>query len=800
MPSESSERPKPPPRAPKKRRGRIGRVRLLGIVALAVGLPATLYLWMLSREISKTFEGRLWTTPARVYSAPLTLEIGGTIPASQIEQRLQHSHYSKIGSSPRAPGQYCLRDGVLEVQTREFPMPGHPWPSRQLKVSLRRGLITSIVSLPSGSRLRKAQIEPESLASFFGANREERTVLPLSAFPKSLIDALLAAEDQRFFSHHGIDPVGVLRALFENVRSGSVVQGGSTITQQTVKNLYLTNERSLARKFKEALMAMILDARYPKERILEVYLNEIYLGQRGSVGVCGFGEASRFYFGKEVGDLDLAESAMLAGLVRAPAVYSPFTHPDRALARKNLVVQQMLDQGRVKPDEARRAKERVPLLAKGSLSSRRAPYFIEEVRQNLSQRHPEADLTENGLRIITTLDPWVQEKAEEALRRGLERLEKERPRLAKHRGGPLEGCLVVLRPRTGEVVALVGGRNYGESQFDRATQAKRQPGSLFKPIVFATGFEKGMLEGDTFTPATILEDEPLTLTVAGREWSPRNYEEDYRGNVTAREALEDSINIPTVRAAMSIGLERIAETAEAAHMGHDLKPYPSMALGAQEVTPLDAAAAFAMFANDGKRPEPYTIGAVVSAEGKMLEWSEPKLVPVLSPQAAYLTLDLMRGVVSRGTAWALRAHGITGDFAGKTGTTNDKRDAWFIGLRPDLLALVWVGFDDMTETSLAGAQGAVPIWEDFIRSIGQDHSDATFDRPEGVVWATIDPTTGGLATENCPETAEEVFIEGSLPAECPDHLENGFRRFWRHLFHRERPEPVRSEPSERIFE
>src|SRR5262245_7613844 len=360
--------PRPKPRSSRGWLARLRQPRLhgcAGIVLLCVGVAGAIYLFLLSHEIRKTFEGRLWTNPSRVFSGPMRLHVGQQGGPGMIQRRLDRCSYTRIPTEPRAPGQYRLNGGVLDVYAREFAFPGNPWPRRHLRFVFRGGRLASIVQLPEERSLRIAQLEPEPLAAVFGKDREDRTVLPLSAFPKTLVNAVLAAEDQRFFSHHGVDPMGVMRALWHDARSGQVVQGGSTITQQTVKNLYLTSQRTLGRKIREAVMAMVLDATYSKERILEVYLNEIYLGQRGSASVCGFGEASKFYFGKDAQDLDLAESAMLAGLIRAPAWYNPITHPDRAAARKNLVIDLMRDQGRVTKEEAERAKARVPAISRG---------------------------------------------------------------------------------------------------------------------------------------------------------------------------------------------------------------------------------------------------------------------------------------------------------------------------------------------------------------------------------------------------------------------------------------------------
>lgn len=785
--SPDADKPAPQPKSKSKKRAKGSWRRRwlvrLALVALLALIPASLYVAYLGREISRTFEGLLWTFPTRVYSAPLQVRLGAAMGPARIRTHLDLGLYAKVSAEPATPGQYRSTGNGLEIFVREFAAADRQWPKRRIKVQFRDGRVALIQDIDTDRSLAQIDLEPVPVAYLYGESHEERTILPLSAYPKSLTDAILAAEDQRFYAHHGVDPIGILRALFEDIRSGSLAQGGSTITQQTVKNIYLTRERKFGRKLKEALMAVILEARYPKDRILEVYMNEVYLGQRGGTAICGFGEASRFYFSKEAADLDIAESAMLAGVIRAPSATNPIAHPDRAAVRKNAVIQQMLDMGRLTPEQAKRATATMPAIAKGGTSGPRARYFSDEVRREIEAEIPEAQRTSDGLRIITTLDPWLQKRAESAIEQGLARLEKDRPGLVRKRGGPIEACLIALRPGTGEILALVGGRDYGESQFNRITQAQRQPGSLFKPFVYATGFEKGREDtGEPFTPATVLEDEPLSLQIAGKEWTPQNYDEEFRGRVTARQALEGSLNVPTVRAALAIGVERIVEVGQAAGMGKDLKAYPSIALGAQEVVPMDAAAAFATFASGGRRPRPYAVTSISDAQGKLLASGAPQATTVLSPQAAYLTLDLLRGVIDRGTAAALREHGLTGDFAGKTGTTNDKRDAWFVGFRPDLLVLVWVGFDDGSETHMTGAQGALPIWEGFMRGAGEFGTELTFDRPGGIVLASIDPTTGGLATDRCPEAIDEIFIDGQLPAECPDHVEGPLKRFWRRLF------------------
>ena len=737
-------------------------------------------------QITLTFEGRLWTLPARVYSSRLHLLPGQRVDASAFVARLDRCGYARVDTTPTQPGQYRKRASGVELFVRGFAGGDRPVAARRAVLTFSGGSIGSITD-ERGRRLPSIDLEPELLSLVFGRQQEERMIVPLAEVPKNLVNAVLAAEDARFYQHAGIDPLAVVRAAFTNVKSGRIVQGGSTITQQTVKNLYFGQERTWWRKAREALMAVILDARYSKDRILEVYLNEVYLGQRGSVSICGVQAASRFFFGRNVADLSLAEAATLAGLIRNPGGYNPFTHRDRAVERRDLVLNAMLEAGLADKKAVARAKAEPLRVASGGAGYARAPYVVDFVRAQLAELYSEHALAESGLEIYTTIDTLVQAQAETALESGLARLEAEIPLVRRQKGRRrLQGCVVVTDPRSGAILALVGGRDYQDSQFNRATQARRQPGSCFKPFVYLAAFEAAMAgEDGGLTPASILDDSPFELISGGQTWRPANYDGEFVGDLSARAALEGSRNVPTARAAQALGMKHVIAAAAACGFTERFDPLPSLALGAQEVTPLELATAYGTLATLGLRVQPRILDAVEGRGGRRLGKRVPDVREAVPPAAAYLVDDVLRGVLTRGTAASAAALGFRGDAAGKTGTTDDTRDAWFVGFTPEMLALVWVGYDDNAKTGLTGAVGALPIWVDLMMHTQHRWAGSTFPEPAGIVHLEIDPESGEQLTEGCPERVEEIFAAGTEPGPCSRH-QNAFRRWWNKLFHRPR--------------
>jgi len=742
-----------------------------------VGAGVFVYGWV---EVSTRFDGRLWKLPSRVFSAPAAVRPGSTVPRAALVRLLSRSGYGVLDPSAPRPGHYREQASALEIYTRGFDVAGEEFGPRRLRLRYSGPRLAAIED-DNRRRIDRLVLEPELLATLHGSQHEERDVVRLGDLPQTLVHAVLAAEDARFYSHHGVDLRAVVRAAFANLRSARIVQGGSTITQQTVKNLYLGQERTWWRKGRELVMAVILDWRYPKDRILEVYLNEVYLGQNGPVAVCGVRSGSRFYFGLDPWDLSLGEQATLAGLVRSPGLYNPFRDPARALERRDLVLDAMERRGFIDAASAARARaEKLGVSGSAVDAPSRTPYVVDFLRSRLEHVVSSQAITEQGLRIYTTIDPILQDAAEEALRAGLERLDRDAPVVRRQKNErTLEGLILVLRPTTGEILAMVGGRDYARSQFNRATQALRQPGSCFKPFVYLAGFEAAVRgHPGALLPATLLQDEPIELMSGGTLWRPVNYDRQFRGPVSARAALEESLNVPTIRASTAVGIAEVASVAEACGMNRGLRPLPALALGAQEVTPLELATAFATIANSGRRTEPLIVSEVTDLEGATIERRLPATRQAVSPQAAFLLNDVLLGVMSRGTGASAAQWGFGGIAAGKTGTTDDTRDAWFVGYTPEMLALVWVGYDDNAKTGLTGASGALPIWVDFTRRSGYDRVTGSFREPPGIVRAIIDPQSGGLADENCPSSRVELFPEGTEPREaCDLHRAS----FWRRL-------------------
>ncbi len=771
IPSQGKRTSRPRGRRPPRRRFRILRASLipLGIAAVAGLMVAG----SLSMRVAARFEARERESPTRMYGRALALREGALLPSEALVDRLERLGYRRTRSRPEAPGQYTLGRRETIVSLRSWEGPEGTVEARTVAVRHREDRIASVRDLRTSRPAVGAALEPEVLATLYGDEAEERTVLPLSSFPQQLVDTILLVEDRKFYSHFGVDPTGIARAALTNIRSGEIRQGGSTLTQQLAKNLFFDGRKAWSRKIGEAVVSLMLEARYSKDRILTAYLNEVSLGQRGAVSIRGFGEAAMHYYGKTPAELTVGDIALLAGLIRAPGHYNPYQHPERALERRNQILKVMEENGRITEEQRLAAGKKKLGLAVGdrrSSPSRGVAYLADYVRQMIGTKA--GDLTNAGIRIWTTVDPIHQREAERALREGLKRLERDYRHLrSEDEARQLQGAIVVIDPRDGSVLAMVGGRDYATSQFNRITQAKRQPGSLFKPFVYLAGWESG-----TLNPATPLPDEPLEMKVAGKIWAPANYDRTFRGLVTAQLALEDSLNVPTVRASQITGLEPIVEVARRAGIVSPLKLFPSVVLGAQEVTPLEIASAYATIANEGIRVTPALVEAIEDADGTSHHTRVYKEEQALPPQAAYLVTVALQGAMDRGTAKASRALGFTGTAAGKTGTTDDYRDAWFAGYTPDALALVWVGFDDARSLDLPGAAAALPIWVDFVKRAGlQTHG--SFREPRGMVWEEVDPQSGGLARWSCPRTYYMAFTEGTEPVDrCEEH---GWFRSWR---------------------
>jgi penicillin-binding protein 1B len=557
-----------------------------------------------------------------------------------------------------------------------------------------------------------------------------------------------------------------------DLTSHTIRQGGSTLTQQLMKNFFLTSERSYRRKIKEAVMAYIAESKYSKDEILENYINDIYLGRRGQEGIYGVWEASEYYFSKEPRDLTLGEMATIAGMISSPNRLNPLRHPELARQRRNEVLAAMLQEGYISK-AAYDAAVAEPLRAREVYTENNdAPYFVDYVKKELADRYPAAVLTAEGLRIFTTLDVHMEKLGEKAIRGNLANLEAKYPRLArKEESQRLEECLVSLEPQSGKIRAMVGGRDYRQSQFNRVTQSKRQPGSAFKPFTYLAAFQETIDGGPVkLLPTSYVDDEQWTWQYADNmSWSPHNYKDRYFGRVTLVQALEESMNAATSKIAYTIGLDRVLEMAKRMGFG-DLPAYPSIVLGGIEVSPMQLATAYSIIADYGMSVPPFAITAVVDENGKVVEGHELSAEQAISPELAYMGQFMLKQVINHGTGYPARQMGFKIPAAGKTGTTNDEKDAWFAGFTPNLLTVVWTGFDSKQDLNLTGAQASLPAWTTFMKAATASRPVLDFTAAPGVVEERVDPLTGYKASPWCPVTADGVFPRGTEPTQiCPVH-------------------------------
>jgi penicillin-binding protein 1B len=744
------------PTRPRPRRwGILGAVAAILLIAAFVGIRPY---WRMASH----FEEVTFRQPSRLYARATRLFEGRNYPPDLLIAGLADEGYREDKASADLPaGRYRRTKQGVDVHLRSFPLPDGSHGGGLVEITYQGTHITALHQ--DGRATDSVILDPPLLASYYGPNFLERRPVTLKEVSPDLINSILAAEDETFFRHAGISPTGIARAIWVDLSGRGRRQGGSTLTQQLVKNLYLTQEKTLRRKSQEILLAVLLDLRYDKKKILEAYLNEIYLGGSGGVSLLGVGAASRAYFGKDPGQLDLAEAATIAGMIPSPANYSPATHPDRAKERRDWVLGRLVKLGLVPQERVDRALREPIAVAPEPVVRRRAPYFADSAALEASRRFGVEDLEDGGYVLFSTLDWAGQKAAQEAVEAGLKQIDGGR------KGRSLQAALVSMDPATGGILAYIGGRGYGKSQFDRAGQAQRQPGSSFKPIVYAAAFEAGKV-----SPASFLDDEPLTLRTGAGLWTPKNDDGTSHGWVSARTALEKSYNLATARLATEVvGMPRVIKLASDMGITTPMQPFPAMALGAAAVTPLEMATVYSTLAGGGARPPVHELVAVLDRYGKPVQGSPlPKPVRVLSAQTTYLVTSLLEGVLQRGTA-AGAAAGIPGELAGKTGTTNQQRDAWFAGYAPERATVVWVGYDDNSKTRLTGARAALPIWVRFMARVAPPGGYSTFAAPKGITTAAIDPTTGMLATEGCPYVITEVFREGEIPEQVCDRHGGG---------------------------
>ncbi len=712
--------------------------------------------------------GDAWEIPSILYGRPTEVRTGNPLGNLRFHERLRRLSYKKVAGKPSKPGTYSEEPGRIRIYTRDYRIGENPHNGGPAVLEVGDGRVTSIVSL-AGVTLDAIHLEPEEIGRIMGPKMESRRPVPLSDIPLSMQNAVIASEDARFYSHIGIDFVGILRAVVANLRERRFAQGGSTITQQLAKNFFLSPKKTIGRKLREAELALVLERRYTKKQILEMYLNKIYFGQEGSLGIHGIEEAAEFYFSKAAGELSLEESALLAGIIRSPNRYSPLRFPDAAKERRNTVLARMHQLGMIGTDAFRKATAAPVRTRPRSAPARRAQYFVDYIQRITENDLGGEELYRTGYRFYTTLDPVQQAAAEDAVSRGLAEIGKAPAR----DGEPLQAALVAVDPATGQMTAMVGGRSYGASQFNRAADAKRQPGSAFKPFVVLAAFSQTAKGSGTMTLSTTVSGAPVTFPTKEGPYTPSNFEGKQYGDITVRRMMEDSVNTATVRLADAVGLNEVARTARAAGITSPLAPVPSMALGTFEVTPAELAYAYATIASRGIRFDPFPLFLVTAADGDILTAKKVRWERTIDPRAAYLAGYALEGVLERGTAKTAREMGIFFPASGKTGTTDGNRDSWFVGYTPDVVCAVWVGHDSGAGTGLTGAGGALRIWARFLRALYPDSGPVALAPPEGVETVEIDPESGQLATSACPQAFREAYIAGTAPKDpCALHPVN----------------------------
>lgn len=748
----------------------VKRIFLFGAGALCLSVALALcYCGYLSGEVAERFSGRRWRIPSTVYSDTMVLFPGFRVGEKTLRDKILRLGYREKTGVPAARGECRFGRGRIELFLRDLAAPGRGRPGFPVVISFDGDVVSQMKRLDSKESVAVLELEPEEMMQFFGRERERRKLVSIAEVPKHLANAVLAAEDGRFYSHYGVDPRGILRAVYTNLRAGGIRQGGSTLTQQLAKNYFLTPDRTFRRKLRELFISLAIEWRYEKDEILEIYLNEIYFGQKGTVSVNGIGEAADFYFGKRVEQLLPQESAALAGMIRGPNLYSPFVNVEKCRERRNRVLSAMHEKGWLDDAAWRDAWQSPVQAAPYAPYLSRAPYFLDYVASQLTELYPETVLSSMGYGVYTTLDAIVQEQAEKALAKGLARLEKANPALmGRSKEKALQGVVIVMQPRTGNILAMVGGRDYADSQFNRAVHGFRQPGSCFKPVVVAAGL-------DLYRPSDYLSNVEKTYQLETGPWTPKNFNAIPADYMTVREMLKTSCNRAAVDLADQTGLNSVVEMARRFRFTGKFRAYPAIALGAFEVTPLELAAAYCALGADGVRPFPLSLRDVIDEGGKPLVRRNMEIASVISPAKAFLVTSMLRSAVEGGTGRALAGMGIDFPVAGKTGTTNDYRDAWFVGYTPELLALVWVGFDDGSPINATGGKAALPIWGELIRSIPGYVSEIDFKIPPGVVIRKICKASGELSIKgSCIDVYEEYFLEANAPdTQCDLHPKRG---------------------------
>jgi penicillin-binding protein 1B len=769
----------------------IVRAALLAFAAVAIGIVSffTYFYVKYDRIIDKRFSSPVFSNSAKLYATPQVVKVGQKIDPQQIAAQLRRAGYGE-GSEQNALGTYKVKTSSIEV----IPGPESYHSPEPATITIRSGKVETISSKSSG-QLSAYELEPQLVTSLFDSEqRSKRQLVKYNEIPPVLVQAVTSIEDRRFFQHSGVNYIRLAEAAWIDFTHQRHKQGGSTITMQLSRAFFLTPEKTFKRKLIEMLIAIELEQKFSKEDIFEFYANRVDLGQRGSFTISGFAEAARSYFNKDLKDITLPEAALLAGLIQAPSYLSPYRHPERALERRNLVLDSMAETEAITKAQAEKAKATPLKLAPPNVEASDAPYFVDLVRDQLFSKVSERELNDQSYRIYTTLDPELQRVAAGAVETGMKlvddqvtKMRTKRIKIGKNKfetkvtpGPQAQVALVAIDPHSGRVLALVGGRNYGMSQLNHAV-AKRPTGSIFKPFVYAAAMNTALDGGENvFTPVTTVPDVASTFTYGDQIYEPRNYKEEYHGDVTLRYALALSLNNATVKLAEEVGYDKVADLARSAGIA-SVKATPAMALGAYDATPLDMAGAYTVFANAGTRLTPIMVSSVRNSKGDVVMDFKSDQKTILDPRISYLMTNMMEGVLNFGTAFPVRARGFNAPAAGKTGSSHD---GWFAGYTSNLLCIVWVGYDDYSDIRLSGAQTALPIWAEFMKkavTLPQYSDVDPFSQPSGVVDVQLDKATNRLATPSCPETYVSAFVAGTEPHDTCDQA-TGIKGFFSHIF------------------
>ncbi|MBC6906685.1 penicillin-binding protein 1B [Saccharophagus sp. K07] len=728
--------------------------KLFFLMLLAGAAALAVYCIHLDKVVRSQFEGKRFALPARVYARPLELFEGKHLALADLRRELDMLGFAKV-NQVRAAGEYFVAPDHVILQTRPFEFWDGAQGSHKIRVTFDGGIVESIRDESNGRFFDLFRLEPIAIGGIYTSNREDRQLVRYNQVPRHFIDMLIAIEDKRFYYHHGVDPKALMRAAVSTL-TGRGVQGGSTITQQLVKNFFLTPERTFKRKANEMLMAILLELRYDKHDILETYLNEVYFGQDGTRAIHGIGLASQFYFGRTVDQMKPHHSALLVAMLKGPTYYNPRRNPKRALERRNLVLAETGTQGYITPQEFEQAlAQPLDVTRSGSMGLSNYPAFLDLVFRQLRRDYQEDDLRNEGLRIFSTLDPLVQSAAERTLAQQLTQLE-QRNKLAE---GWLEGAAVISVPQTGEVLAVIGGRASGFEGFNRALDAKRPIGSLFKPAIFLTALER-----PEYSLATLLDDSPLQWQEPGMKtvWEPQNYDKLFHGQVPLWQSLANSYNVSTARLGLELGVKPVLQTAQRLGIEDPLPPYAATFLGAAELPPIQVAQMYQTIAAGGFRVPLRAIREVLTTEGRPLKRYSIEVQQVASPQSVHLLTRALQLAVEEGTAKSMKS--ILPEslhLAGKTGTTDGLRDSWFAGFSGDYVAVVWVGNDKNQPTGLTGATGALPIWA---RTMAQlNPAPVRQAEPDGITYVASHRVAGGRVRGSCHNAVVLPFVEGTVP-------------------------------------